>query len=96
MLHIDPTFVILNPTGFFIERIFLYRNFMRALETEESLRKTLKAVQYLTNCYHFAIMRLIDGREVTMTLSAISTNQIECRIIHKIFIVRLFSAHIIE
>ena len=57
-------------------KIFLYRNFMRALETEESLRKTLKTVQYLTNCYHFAIMRLIDGREVTVTLLQTS---VRCR-----------------
>ena len=56
-------------------KIFLYRNFMRALETEESLRKTLKAVQYLTNCYHFAIMRLIEWREVTVTLPQTSVRR---------------------
>ena len=57
-------------------RIFLYRNFMCALEAEERLRKTLKAVQYLMNCYHFAIMRLIEWREVTVTLLQTS---VRCR-----------------
>ena len=40
-----------------------------ALEAEESLRKTLKAVQYLTNCYHFAIMRMQDVKNSAIFVS---------------------------